>query len=575
MTLFARPPDPESREAHRRTYDYRDRCSGARAATNPIPVRRDTRRYRDMIRSLPRSLAIWLLLAAPAVAQQPTLPPLARAVLDSAVTVELASLPGAPLTLDEARRLARGGATQLRIADATADAARGALRSERGDYQPELYGEGLMTRDEAPATNPFSGVDIETNEQTRGEAGLRWRAPLGTQVEASLNAVRTETNSGFTLLDPQYDAFGEIRVTQPLLEGFGVGERGGLTAAERRLEAAEARREGARVSVESLVDAAYWTLYATGRDFSVQRLITERAEALLEQAETRRRAGLVGPADVASARVFLAQQRQAELDAWELLGEASDALAGLIGARPADGYDLYRPVDEPPADFPVPDADTLVTAAEAGNHELRGLEREVAAVRAQRDQAGRNALPSLDVFGAIGGAGLTGTPQEVAFGDTIITTPISGGLADGLGEALRREYGNWQVGLTFAVPIGNGQDGGERDRLGAEVVRAEQQYEAARRRLEEDVRAAHRALASGRDRLEVARFGVAAASEQVRIGVLDYENGRTSAFELVRLAGDLAAAEQSYSRALVRTARAAAALRQLTGGAYPSEEIDQ
>ncbi len=522
-----------------------------------------------------RSFAVWLLLTAPALAQPTAFPPLARAVLDSAVTAELTSLPGAPLALDEARALARGGSTQLRIADATADAARGALRSERGGYQPELYGEGRVSRDEAPATNPFSGVAVETNEQTRGEAGVRWRAPLGTEIEASLNAVRTETNSDFTLLNPQYDAFGEIRVTQPLLDGFGVGERGGLTTAERRLEAAEARREGARVSVESLVEVAYWTLYASGRDYAVQRLITERAGALVDQAETRRRAGLVGPADVASARVFLAQQRQAELDAWELLGEASDALAGLIGQRPGDGHDLYRPIDQPPADFPVPDADTLVAAAEAGNHELRGLERDVAAVRAQRDQAGRNALPSLDVFGAIGGLGLTGTPQEVAVGDAIITTPISGDLGDGLGEALGREYASWQLGLTFAVPLGNGQDGGQHDRLVAELVRAEQQYEAARRRLEEDVRAAHRALASGRDRLEVARSGVAAATEQVRIGVLDYENGRTSAFELVRLAGDLAAAEQSYSRALVRTARAAAVLHQLTGGAYPSEEIDQ
>ena len=55
--------------------------------------------------------------------------------------------------------------------------------------------------------------------------------------------------------------------------------------------------------------------------------------------------------------------------------------------------------------------------------------------------------------------------------------------------------------------------------------------------------------------------------------MLEYESGRTSAFELVRLGGDLAAAQQRYSRALVRTARAAAVLRVLTGGAYPDEEV--
>jgi outer membrane protein TolC len=65
---------------------------------------------------------------------------------------------------------------------------------------------------------------------------------------------------------------------------------------------------------------------------------------------------------------------------------------------------------------------------------------------------------------------------------------------------------------------------------------------------------------------------VDASQEQVRIGLIEYRNGRTTAFELVRLGADLAAAQQRYSEALVRTAKAAAELRHLTSGAYPEEE---
>jgi outer membrane protein TolC len=50
--------------------------------------------------------------------------------------------------------------------------------------------------------------------------------------------------------------------------------------------------------------------------------------------------------------------------------------------------------------------------------------------------------------------------------------------------------------------------------------------------------------------------------------MIEYRNGRSTAFEVVRLAADLAGAQQRYSQALVRTARAAAALTQLTGGWY-------
>ncbi|HKK72012.1 MAG TPA: TolC family protein [Candidatus Krumholzibacteria bacterium] len=501
----------------------------------------------------------------------PDVPPLARAVLDSAVSAELANLPGAPLTLDEARALARTGATRVRLARAAVDAARGSVRRERGAYDPELYGEGSHRDREEPAASFFSGADVVQTTETRGEAGLRWRAPLGSRFSASLGAVRLETNNAFSLLQPQYDTFGELRLTQPLLDGFGAGERGDLTAAERRLEAAEARLADARLGTESAVEVAYWALYAAGRDFSVQRLITQRAEALLEQARTRQRAGLVGPADAASARVFLAEQRQALLDREEDLGRASDALADLIGQRPVP-EDLYRPVDEPPADFPAPPATELIAAATAENLQLKALADEVAAVEARADRASRNALPSLDVFGVLGGTGLSGTPQDVQFGDETFTTEFSGNVGDGLSQVLGYDYPTWEVGFTFAAPIGGRADGGEADRLVAEVVRAEQQLEAARRQLESDVRDTRRALANGRERLAAARFGVEAASEQVRIGVLQYESGQTSAFELVRLSGDLAAAQQRYSRALVRTARAAAVLRQLTGGAYPEEE---
>jgi outer membrane protein TolC len=99
--------------------------------------------------------------------------------------------------------------------------------------------------------------------------------------------------------------------------------------------------------------------------------------------------------------------------------------------------------------------------------------------------------------------------------------------------------------------------------LNAEVERAEQQAIEIERTLQEDVRARHRELRHGLRRLELAREGVDASLDQVRIGTIEYENGRTTAFELVRLGADLATAQERYSDALVRTAKAAAELRRL------------
>jgi outer membrane protein TolC len=123
--------------------------------------------------------------------------------------------------------------------------------------------------------------------------------------------------------------------------------------------------------------------------------------------------------------------------------------------------------------------------------------------------------------------------------------------------------------VEISIPIGLRSGLGEQDRLEAEVLGAEQQYVEKARTLEEMVRSTYRGLANGQRRLEAAREGVDAAQEQVRIGLIEFRNGRSTAFELVRLGSDFAVAQLRYSEALVRTAKAAATLRQLTSGGYP------
>ncbi len=66
-----------------------------------------------------------------------------------------------------------------------------------------------------------------------------------------------------------------------------------------------------------------------------------------------------------------------------------------------------------------------------------------------------------------------------------------------------------------------------------------------------------------------------AAQEQVRIGMIEFKNGRLSAFELVRLSEDFAVAQQRYSDALVKTVKAAAELKQLTSGILSIRRIIQ
>jgi outer membrane protein TolC len=159
------------------------------------------------------------------------------------------------------------------------------------------------------------------------------------------------------------------------------------------------------------------------------------------------------------------------------------------------------------------------------------------------------------------------------FGDSTFRTTIEeGDFSDVWSQAVQRDFPSWSVGVNVTLPIFLREGRGERDRLRGELDAAEERLIATQRDVEDRVRANHRELANGARRLEVAREGVAASLEEIRIALIEYQNGQTTAFEVVRVGADLPRAQQRYSAALVRTARAAAELTRLTSDTLAESE---
>ena len=483
---------------------------------------------------------------------------------DSALTIALSQITGAPLTLAEAEAAALDQATDVREARGALMAARGGMRSEKGAFDPELFAEISRTETDSPTASPFSGASVLRNKSVLASGGARVTLPTGTELTASVQTSKLETNSSFSSVNPQYDAGAALEFRQPLLKGFGPGAWGDRSASIRAYEAARARYEDAVQRTRAVVEQTYWDLYAAERDLAVQRLLRDRAAAFLDQAEKRGRAGIVGPTVVANARVFLSEQEQAVLDREEQYDKTSDRIGSLMGRRPGADLSRYRPVDNPPREFVVEPEDSVVARAMARNRSLAGAERDVEAARSLARQARWNAFPQLDLFGSIGGVGLAGQGRDIVFGGDTLRTNMSGGRGDALSDAVDRTFPNWTLGARVTVPIGFRQGMGEHERAKGALEQSQQRYLAARRSLEERVRAAHRDLVHSVKRLDAARMGVDAALEQARIGLLEYGLGRTTSFDLVRLGADVASSQQRFSQALVRTAKAVAEIRWLT-----------
>ncbi|HZM17289.1 MAG TPA: TolC family protein [Candidatus Krumholzibacteria bacterium] len=540
---------------------------------------RSSRGLQGFVAAAAVAVALAAALARPGVAQAPAPAPSPAPLRlplganpDSALAAEIAKIPGTALALEEAVQAALEQDTAIVEAEAVLRAAQGVVRREKGPFDPEVFARYDVDDQEIPASSPLAGAQVlETNERATSVGARKRFGSTGTEIEAAVDSRRLDTNSGFETLIPKYVAEGRLSLTQPLLKGFGPSARAELSAAERDLEAAQSQYESTVLAVRSTVEQFYWDLYAAERDVAVERLIRDRGARLLEDTRVRARSGLVGPDDVANAQVFLAQEEQAVLDREERLGAVSDRLATLMGRRPEPGMSRFRPTQGPPLAFAEAPVDSVVQLALSHNHDLQVVERRIESVRALERGARWDALPDLQLVGSLGGNGLAGTPHPVVFPGSVdtLSATVRGDAGEAWSQVFSRDFPTWTLGLRLSVPLGLREGRGERDRLRAEAERAENQLTAVRRGLEEDVRNRHRELSNAPRRVQAARTGVEAAIEQTRIGILEYESGRTTAFELVRLAADVATAQQRYSEALVRAAKAAAELRLLTAGTFP------
>ncbi len=487
---------------------------------------------------------------------------------DSALQTILHTLQGTSLPLHEAVQSALENATSVRSAEAVYMSARGAARREAGSFDPRVYFTFNHVDQATPSASFFAGAPVLNTKQNTATGGLRVDLPTGTTIDASLTTVKFETNSLFANLNPQYTSFTNLSLRQPLLGGFFVSATKNSVQADRESEAAKSRYDQEVLATSSQAEQNYWDLYAAERDFAVQKLTRDRAEAFLKDTETRARTGLIGPNQVANARTFLAEQEILLIDREEQLDRLSDALSSLIGKRPDSGKVRLITTDDPPEEFPVENLDILVGEAKERNLRLQAARSDIEARKALSKAAFWEALPKVDFVASLGGNGLAGGAQDVIFGGDTLRAPFSGTMGEAMRQALKRNYPTWSVGVEVSVPIGLRSGLGEEDRLDAELIIAEQLLIQQARALEEEVRTSYRELFNGKRRLQAARAGVDAAGEQVRIGLIEFQNGRTTAFELVRLGADFAVAQQRYSQAMVRSAKAATNLRQLTSGAY-------
>jgi outer membrane protein len=316
-----------------------------------------------------------------------------------------------------------------------------------------------------------------------------------------------------------------------------LGTRGAQQeGADLELRAARLAHQAAALDLALTVEVT-WFQHQTARALTEAAAVTvKQAEASVEAAEARRRAGAATVADVLQARTA---RSQARLDAQRLEGQVlalRGTLASQVGLPPTTVIEVVPLPDDLPPDLSLPQVERLLEEAGLRNPELARARAQAGAAEARARAAATANAPTLSLGASLGSA-----------------WPI-----DPSSSALEA----WTAGLILSVPI---TDGG-RARFDAEAARqaalaAEERAEQAGRRASLDVWTSLQALRTSGRRIETSRDLLASATSSLEVVSARYREGVGSILDLLAAQNALASAraEEILARAdwLVAVARLA------------------
>jgi outer membrane protein TolC len=194
-------------------------------------------------------------------------------------------------------------------------------------------------------------------------------------------------------------------------------------------------KDNVQTQVRGVIEG-YWNLVAARTNAWARQRQVEQSEFAYRLADARFRTQLDNGADVAQARVTLAQFRAQLIGAQADVLQREAALRNLLGLPPWDEAQII-PTTEPTLERFHPNWNELVELAALRRPDLVELKLVLEADEQQRIIANNSALPRLDAVGLYRWNGLDG---EMPNGNGISTAP--------------GQFTDWTLGVNFSVPLG-------------------------------------------------------------------------------------------------------------------------
>lgn len=411
-------------------------------------------------------------------------------------------------------------------------------RPTAGTVEATIFGENVTSSDVLPLD--------ET--QTQYDLGLGQDLITGGNVSLSMGLTRSGGLS--TVFDPNYNSDLSLKLSQPLLRGFGTGvARTKLFVARNDVLVSRESLEIKVAEVLEQVEHAYWDLVYERKNFKVQQDALRSARGLVDENRARADLGLIPDIEVLVAEAGAAAREEDTIVAEKAVRDAEDLLRQLMNVPEEDWMreQAIIPATEPETKPAATDFEEATTAALKYRPELRqartGLNTQNILLRQDRNQL----RPGLDFQGSVGLEGLGDT-----YGDSF----------DRLGSG---DFYNWQVALVLNVPLGNREAESAYRIRKLEIEKASLSLQKAGRDILKEVRQGVRQVETDRKRVASSRQSRILAERNLEAENERFRVGLTSTRNLLDFQKDLSEAQGREIRAVTDYNKSLASLLRLEG----------
>lgn len=386
----------------------------------------------------------------------------------------------------------------------------------------------------------------ESNTLYSKEGQVQARAALLPQLsgDASLRRSRTEYEGISGSRTNSSRSYG-LNASQTL---FNWGQFSTLRAQRALGQAADYNLDAANHDLIVRTAAAYFDVLVAIESLAAAETNEAAGKRQFDYADKRLEVGLAPITDVHEARAQYDQARASTILARNALADAYQALAELTGqpvhdlrALPAD----FRP--ELPAG--QGEADGWVARAIDNNPSLRAAQLSADAAQSSVQTARSGHYPTLSLGGSWG--------KDAAWGDS-----VGGGGGITTGDSTGTSFG---LTLSVPIFAGGATQSRVRQALAQRDI-AQDQYEQQRRALDRNTRNVYQALVAGVSEVEARRLAVVSAQSALEASQVGLEVGTRTVLDVVQNQRTLFAAQVEYARSRYTFLLNRLLLAQATGG---------